>query len=178
MGRSGPVPQIVVARPHLLSPQCPILWRVTDPYPYTYCVENIKCRHQNIGCSSQLPSSINYSCLNKWENLHGLLWFSPFLITKHYCMAKMAHESLFFPNIELSIKLTQNIIWSDDYTVSSWGEDGGVLVIGFNLSVRLSVRLHTETIQICVMVSVKLRCGREYIDRRINLNEYESRSKF
>ena len=46
---------------------------VKDPYPYTCCVENIKCCHQNIGCSSQLPSSINCSCWNKWENLHNLL---------------------------------------------------------------------------------------------------------
>ena len=57
----------------LISPSAPYMWRVTDPYPYACCVENIKYYHQNIGCSSRLPSSINCSCWNKWENLHDLL---------------------------------------------------------------------------------------------------------
>ena len=61
---------------------------------------------------------------------------------------------------------------------SSWGGGRGIFVIVCTLSVRLSVRLHTETVQVCTMVRVKLHRGREYINHRSNLNEYKSRSKF
>ena len=62
--------------------------------------------------------------------------------------------------------------------LSSWDRGKSTFVIGCTLSVRLSVRLHTETVQVCTMVRVKLRRGREYINHRSNLNKYESRSKF
>ena len=60
----------------------------------------------------------------------------------------------------------------------SWDGGRSIFVIGCTLSARLSVRLHTETVQVCTMVRVKLRRGREYIHNRSNLNKYESRSKF
>ena len=58
---------------------------------------------------------------------------------------------------------------------SSWDGGGGILVTCFTLSVRLSVRLHTETVQVCIMVHMKLlRLGREYMNHCTNLKEYES----
>ena len=64
--RSSPVPQIVVARPHLSSPQRPIYVAPHGPVSLHVLCGNIKCCHQNIGCSSRLPSSINCSCWNKY----------------------------------------------------------------------------------------------------------------
>ena len=61
---------------------------------------------------------------------------------------------------------------------SSWDGGRGIFVIGCTLSFRLSGGLHTETVQVCTMVRMKLCHGREYINHRSNLNEYESRSKF
>ena len=153
------------------------MWRGTDPYPYTCCVENIKCCHQYIGCSSRLPSSIKCSCRNEWKNLHDLLLSGFFYrrLPNTIVGRNGLRIVIFLPKIELSIKLTPKYICSGGYTVFLLGSGRSIFVIGCTLSVRLSVRLHTETVQVCTMVRVKLRRGREYINHRSNLNKYESR---
>ena len=85
---------------------------------------------------------------------------------------------IFLPKIEFSIKLTQKTFVAMAIPFSSWDGGRSIFVIGCTLSVRLSVRLHTEAVQVCAMVRVKLRRGREYINHRSNLNKYEIRSKF
>ena len=55
--RSYPVPEIVVARPHLLSLQHPIYVACHGPLSSHELCGKIKMFHQNIGCSSQWPSS-------------------------------------------------------------------------------------------------------------------------
>ena len=57
---------------------------------------------------------------------------------------------------------------------SSWDGGRGIFDIGCTLFVRLSVRLHTETVQVGTMVRVKRRRGRAYIKHRSNSNEYEN----
>ena len=78
--RSSPVPQIVVARPHILFRQRPIYVARHGPLSLHVLYGNIKCFHQNIGRSSRLPSSINCSC---WNN--GIIYticcnLAPFIV--------------------------------------------------------------------------------------------------
>ena len=73
-----PVPQIVVARPHLLSPQRPIYVARHGPMSLHILRGKYQMLSPKYWLSSQLPSSINCSCWNKWENVHDLQQSDPF----------------------------------------------------------------------------------------------------
>ena len=73
-----PVPQIVVARPHLLSPQRPIYVARHGPISLHVLRGKYQMLSPKYWLSSQLPSSINCSCWNKWENVHDLQQSDPF----------------------------------------------------------------------------------------------------
>ena len=108
----SPAPQICGADFSAYLSSAPYMWRVTDPNPYTCCVESIKCCHPTIGCSSRLPSSIKYSCWNKWENLHNLLWSGFFYrkLPNTIVGRNGSRIVVLLPKIELSIQLTTNNI--------------------------------------------------------------------
>ena len=77
----------------------------------------------------------------------------------------------------LRTPILTRIVWKISNIVTKSG-GRGILLISFTLSVSLAVRQHTKTVQVCIIVRAKLLCGREYVNHRTNLNEYESRSKF